>query len=288
LANKLEAAMANSLASTNAAVGLDPLEARSRRPGRTPAALGYALSLAMVAAATVVAFVVDNIVQTPNLSLVFVVPVIVAALRFGWGPAAASALVSVAIFDFLFVAPRMSFQVGSPTDLWALALLLVVAAIASTVGAQAHQRAIQARRAAEQAQALHALAHTVIKGAPANDLLQTAARALGQIFDAPAVVLAEQAGKLAPAAAGRGATLAPADHEAAQWALANDKATRADTYPFDQAAFDFWPVQTPANRRLVLGVKLAGGSEGRPTDADLQVELVAAYLAAAMAGRRPG
>jgi two-component system sensor histidine kinase KdpD len=280
--------MADSVASPDPAVGLDPLEATSERPAPTSAALGYALSLALVAAAAVVAFVVDNIVQVSNLSLVFVIPVMVAALRFGWGPSAASALVGVAVFDFLFVQPRMSFRVGSPTDLWELALLLVVAAIASTVGAQARQRTVEARRAAEQAQALHALAHTVIKGGAADNLMQTAAKALGQIFDAPAVVLAEQGGRLSPAAVSRGANLTPADHEAAQWALANDKPTRADTYPFDQAAFDFWPVQTPANRRLVLGVKLAGGPQGRPTDADLQIELVAAYLAAAAAGRRPG
>lgn len=280
--------MANSLASPDPAVGLEHPETTTLRPAPASAVMGYGLSLAMVAAATLAAFVVDNIVQAPNLSLVFVIPVIVAALRFGWGPAVASALLGVAIFDFLFVEPRMSFLVDRPTDLWALALLLVVAAIASTVGAQARQRAVQAQRAADQAQALHALAHAVIKADPAERLLLTAAKTLGEIFDAPAVVLAEQSGRLWPAATGGGANLTAVDHEAAHWALANDKPTRAETYPFDQAAFDFWPVQTPANRRLVLGVNLAGRSEGRPADADLQIELVAAYLAAATAGRRPG
>lgn len=278
--------MANSVASPDPEVGLDTLVATSDRPAPASAALGYALSLAMVAAATVVAFVVDHIVQASNLSLVFVIPVIVAALRFGWAPAVASALLSVAIFDFLFVPPRMSFEVASPTDLWALALLLLVAAIASTVGAQARRRALEAWRAAERAEALHALAHAVIKAEPADRLMHTASKALGHIFDAPAVVLGEQAGRLRPTATCGRAILSLPDLEAAQWALANDKPTRAETYPFDQATFDFWPVQTPANRRLVLGVQLAGASEGRPTDADLQVELVAAYLAAAMAGRR--
>jgi two-component system sensor histidine kinase KdpD len=288
LANKLEASMTSSLASSDPVADAQALEATSDRPARPSAALGYALSLAMVAAATLVAFVADNIARVSNLSLVFVIPVIIAAVRFGWGPGVAAALLGVAIFDFLFVEPRFSLRVDSPTDILALALLLVVAAIASTIGAQARRRALEARRAAERAEALHALAHAVIKADPAEPLLHTAAEALSHIFDAPATVLAEQAGKLWPTAHGGRAILSLPDIEAAQWALANDKPTRADTYPFDQAVFDFWPVQTPANRRLVLGVKLAGASEGRPTDADLQVELVAAYLAAATAGRRPG
>jgi K+-sensing histidine kinase KdpD len=276
--------MANDVAVPSAAPGFDAGTATSAPPTRISTGLGYGLSLLLVAAATVVAFVVDHIVPAPNLSLVFVLPVIVAALSFGWGPALISAMLSVAIFDFLFVEPRLSFRVASPTDLWALALLLVVAAIASTVGAQSHGRAVAARRAAQQAEALHGLAHAVIRAEPTPALIKTAASALGRIFDAPAIVLAEQSGKLSPVAASGGAILSPADQEAAQWALANDKPTRAETYPFDQAVFDFWPVQTPANHRLVLGVILAGRSDGRPQDPGRQVELVAAYLSAAATG----
>jgi K+-sensing histidine kinase KdpD len=262
----------------------DPAAADAGAARRTSTALGYGLSVLLVAAAGLVAFVVDHIASTPNLSLIFVLPVIVAALSFGWGPALISAMLSVAIDDFFFIEPRFTFRVASPSDVWALALLLLVAAIASTVGAQSRGRALAARRAARQAEALHGLAHAVIEAEPTSALLKIAATALSQIFDAPAVVLAEKAGKLRPAAANAGATLSAADQEAAHWALANDKPTRGETYPFDQAGFDFWPVQTPANHRLVLGVKLVGLSGGRPKDPSRQVELVAAYLAAASAG----
>jgi two-component system sensor histidine kinase KdpD len=250
------------------------------RPAGTSALVGYGAGLALVAAATIIAFVVDHLVQAPNLSLVFVLPVTVAALSFGWGPALVSALVSVAVFDFLFVEPRMSFQVASPTDLWALALLLLVAAIASTVGAQSRRRAVEARRAAIQAEALHQLAHAIIQADAGHDLVQTAARSLHRIFDAPAVILVEKAGKLLTAASSGGAHLSAADHEAAQWTHANHQASRAETYPFDQAQFDFWPV---ASRSLVLGVKFAESPDGRPVAPERLVDLVAGYLAGASA-----
>ena len=264
--------MASSTAASSPPPTLTAVDAAAGRPTGTSPLIGYAAGLALVAAATIIAFVVDHLVQTPNLSLVFVLPVIVAALSFGWGPALVSAVISVAVFDFLFVEPRMSFQVASPTDLWALALLLLVAAIASTVGAQSRRRAVEARRAANQAEAGH-------------DLVQTAARSLHRIFDAPAVILSEKAGKLSTAASSGGAHLSTADHEAAQWTLANHQASRAETYPFDLALFDFWPV---ASRGLVLGVKFAESPDGRPVAPERLVDLVAGYLAGAPAsGRAP-
>src|SRR5689334_8075925 len=153
--------------------------------------VAYGASLAMVAAAALVAFVVDHIVQASNLSLVFVVPVILAAVSFGWKPAFVSALVSVATFNFFFIEPRLTFNVADPSDLWALALLLVVAAIASTVAAQSRRRALAAGQAQAAAEALHALAHALTKSEPPEAVIGLAAQSLSRIFEAPAVVLRE-------------------------------------------------------------------------------------------------
>jgi two-component system sensor histidine kinase KdpD len=263
--------------------GMDSRSSAAESGNPSPRVLGYGLTLALVAAATVLAFVVDHIVPASNLSLVFVLPVVIAAASFGWGPALLSAFLSVGVVDFFFVEPRMSFAVASPADLWALGLLLVVAAIVSTVAAQSRGRALDANRAAAQAQALHSLAHAVIQSEPPQALIKAAADSLGRIFNAPAVVLAMRSGKLEPVGASRGASLSAADTEAAEWALSNNKPTRASAYPFDQAEFDFWPVQAPSEGQFLLGVKLADQGDGRPDNPDRQVELVAAYLAAATA-----
>lgn len=248
---------------------------------RLPPALGYAASLVMVGLAVVIAYVVRQTVQAPNLSLVFVLPVVIAAVSFGWGPALVAAVAGVALFDFFFVEPVLSFQVANPTDLWAMGLLLAVAAIVSAVAGESRRRAFAAKRTAEQAEALHALAHAAIRSEPHAALLQTAAASLGRIFAAPAVVLEAQSGKLTLAATTPGAELGAADREAADWALANGKPTRADTYPFEAAVYDFWPVSEGAGRGVVMGVKLDGRPEGRPQAPERQIEMVAAYLATA-------
>ena len=244
-----------------------------------PATVGYTVSLAMVALAGVLAYVVEHVIQAPNLSLVFVLPVIIAAVNFGWGPSLVAAVAGVAVFDFFFIEPRLTFVVASPTDLWAMGLLLVVAAIVSTVAAESRRRAVASRRAAEQAEALHGLAHAIINAGPPAALIRAAASALGHIFNAPAVVLEVKADALTPLAASGGAQLTDADREAAAWAVANGKPTRAGTYPFDQAEFDFWPAATAAGRRLALGVRF----QGRPPAPERHVDLVAGYLAASSA-----
>ena len=46
---------------------------------------GYVLALPLCALATLAAVMVDRWVAVPNLSLVFVLPVVILAVTFGWG-----------------------------------------------------------------------------------------------------------------------------------------------------------------------------------------------------------
>ena len=95
-------------------------------PAKTGLAAQLAISLLLVAAATLLAFVVDHIVAAPNLTLIFALPVVVAATFFGWIPALLAAVAGVLAFDFFFTQPYYSFRIASPSDLWAAALLLVI------------------------------------------------------------------------------------------------------------------------------------------------------------------
>src|SRR4029453_14661760 len=125
--------------------------------GRLPLVSQYGATIAMVGVATLLAFVVDHVIAGPNLTLVFVLPVVVAATSFGWGPSLAAALLGALAFDFFFPQPHYSFQITRQSDIWAAALLLVTAAIVSAVAADGRRRAVEARQAADQAQALRLL-----------------------------------------------------------------------------------------------------------------------------------
>lgn len=258
----------------------EPIELRAERLPRWAA---YALSLALVAAATILAVVVDHLQAIPNLSLIFVLPVVIAAVSFGWGPALAAALAGLFAYNFFLIAPRYSLNVADPANWWALALLLISAAIISAVAAQSRERALEAARAGEQASALQTLSRTLVAVAGRQGAAQASADALTRIFRSSAVILLrEPEGLVEVARAGGGARLSDADEEAANWALATRTPTRGGAAPLDGAVYDFWPVVTPQRQEAAIGVAISGDPRGRPEAPERLVEIVAGYLAVAL------
>lgn len=249
-------------------------------PGSLPPAAAHALSLAMVAAATLAAVIVDQATHASDLSLVFVLPVVVAAVSLGWGPALTAAVTGVLAYNFFLIAPRYTLRVADPANLWALLLLLTVAAVVSAVAAQARRRALEGREAAAQATALHTLARGLVGETSVAGVAGRCAEALASLFHAPAVVLVDDEGLTLAGRAGADG-LSDADLEAARWALAANLATRGGAWPGGESTFDFWPIVTARRRRAVIGVRIAG-PEGRPEAPERRVEIVAGYLAVAL------
>ena len=241
----------------------------------------YALSIAMVAAATLAAVLVDQVQPAPNLSLIFVLPVVIAAVSFGWGPAIASAVLGALAFNFFLIAPRYSLNVADPANLWALMLLLITAGIVSAVAAHSRQRALEAMRAVDQATTLQTLARTLVAATGREGVAKAAAQALYQLFGAPSVVFLQDGDALVAFPAGDMA-LSAADEEAARWALASRIPTRGGAYPVEAAVYDFWPVVTPQRQQAVIGVEISGGEAGRPDNPERLVEIVGGYVAVAL------
>ena len=243
---------------------------------------GYALSLMLVVFAAAIAMAAERVVGAPNVTLIFVLPVVVAASAFGWGPALATVVAGALAFDFLFTEPRYSLQIYNPSDMWAAALLLVIAALVSAVAAEGRRRALEAREAAEQAMAVQTLAHAVIERRSRADVLQTAAQALNQAFRAPAVIFLQDGAVFSLAASAGAPQITAAEEEAARWVLTSGTHARAETYPFDRSLFDFWPVAAPGSRSCVLGVGFAAARRGRPASPEQMIDIVAGYVAVAL------
>src|SRR6476469_3525672 len=104
----------------------------------------YLASFAMTAVATVVAVGVDSKLTIPNLSLVFVVPVVIAGVSLGLGPSLCSAIVGALAFNFFLTEPLYTLAVDDPANIWAIGLLFVVGLIVSGVAFTSRQRATEA------------------------------------------------------------------------------------------------------------------------------------------------
>jgi two-component system sensor histidine kinase KdpD len=254
---------------------------RRGMPGQVSAPAAYALTLALVAAATVVAVLFDQLTPTPNLSLIFVLPVVIAAVSFGWGASLGAAVLGALAFNFFLIPPRYTLRIAGAANVWALLLLLAVAALVSAVAGQARRKAQEAWEAAEQGGVLRALARSLVGASLRADIGQAGAQALAHLFGVPAVVLIDTGPDFEVFSAG-GAALGEADMEAARWSLASRLASRAGEYPVEAAGFDFWPVVTGQRQGFVLGLRFAGLADGRPEGVDRLVDTVAGYVSVAL------
>lgn len=249
------------------------------RAGGLPVSLGYGVSLLLVALATLLAFAANQVIAAPNLTLIFVLPVVIAATTLGWGQSVAAIVASVLSFDFFFTQPYFTLRMTDPSEIWAAGLLLVTAAIVSAVAGQSRQRALEARHAADQANALQKLAHAVIGERSQKEILQAAATALSRIFAAPAAIFLSTDGRLRTEAIAGDAVVTEVEQRAAKTALDIGKHILGETYPNDQSRFDFWPVGTPSAGPYVLAVDFKTSVYGRPSDPERFIEIVGAYVA---------
>jgi two-component system sensor histidine kinase KdpD len=252
------------------------------RPQSLPWIARYALAVFLTAVTTLAAVLFDKFTPTPNLSLLFVLPVVIAAASFGFGPSLMSAVLGALAFNYFLLAPRYTLSIADRENTWALVLLLIVAAIVSAVAAQARRRADEALRSADQAAALRALARSLVAATDRTAIAESATLALTRVFNAPSVLLLEAAGELVASPPGAPSALSEADIEGARWALASRLPTKAGEYPVAGAVFDFWPVVSAQRQCAVIGVRLADFNDGRPDNVDRLIDTVASYVAVAL------
>ncbi|WP_165923481.1 DUF4118 domain-containing protein [Bosea sp. BK604] len=246
-----------------------------------PRVVGYLAAVAMAALATVVAVGFDTAVAVPNLSLVYVIPVVVSAVLFGLGPSLSAAVLGALSFNFFFTEPLYSLRVDDPANIWAIGLLFLVGCISSAVASTAQRKANDAARHRQQAQILQGYSHAVIAAKSNKAILSLTAATLDKLFGVPAVVIISADAKAELAELRGGLTPSAVEFEAATASLASRKRVPAAVYPFDESRFDFWPAPTADGPSAVIG--LAFDPEERPAEPGLLAELVANLLSLALA-----
>ena len=237
----------------------------------------YLASIAMTAAATVVAVGVDSKVTIPNLSLVFVVPVTIAGVSLGLGPSLCSAILGALAFDFFLTEPRYSLAVDDPANIWAIGLLFVVGFIVSGVAFTSRQRATEAALLRRQTTVLQSYSRDVVAADNTNAIVSITSQALTALFRVPVVVMLVTEGRVVSLEQVGDIVPQEAELEAARSSLATGTVERSGVYPNLASRFDFWPVEPAEGQNAVIG--LAFDQDERPSAPDALVDIVVRVLA---------
>ena len=224
---------------------------------------GYAVGVACVIAATGLALLLDRTFERVDLGVIYLTAVLAAGALYGLRPALAAATVAFLTYNFLFLQPKFSFAIGSPTD---VLTLIVFWGVALTTGALAGRVREQARAAQRRASAVSALLAASQRltgigdrGEAARILAEQTAAAAG----AGAVVLLPVEGELTLTAGAPGKPELDAEAmAAARWAWEKGEPAGHGTGTLPQARWTFRPLQGVRDRAGVAGIEAAALSPG--------------------------
>ena len=114
----------------------------------------YVYSLLMVAAITLVGFVIRDEIEPGNIALLYQLPVVLSAYWWGRWPAYFTGVFSVLAFDYLFVPPFYTFSVDDMRYLWSFFTFLIVAFVIGGRTELLRREAVAAKLREKNTQAL--------------------------------------------------------------------------------------------------------------------------------------
>jgi two-component system sensor histidine kinase KdpD len=103
--------------------------------------MGYAWAAGASVVATLVALALDVYFHVVNVALVYLLAVVLVALRFGRGAVIAVSVLNVAAFNYFFIPPRGTFHVEDPQYLLTFAMMLGVGLVVSGLTERVRARA---------------------------------------------------------------------------------------------------------------------------------------------------
>lgn len=149
----------------------------------------YGLAVLGCGAVAAVLWPFSSQLDLPNTVMCFLLAVVVVALRAGRGPAVLASVLSVALFDFLFVPPRFSFEVSHAPHVFTFVVMLAVSLIVGQLTAGLRAQARDAARRERVARGLYGLARELAGAMGVEQVDESVARFLQEQWNAPCCLL---------------------------------------------------------------------------------------------------
>jgi two-component system sensor histidine kinase KdpD len=212
----------------------------------------YAWAVAASVVITALATPLIGWFDLANIVMLFLLGVVLIAIRFGRGPAALAALFNVAAFDFFFVPPRFSFAVTDVQYLVTFAVMLVVGLLTGQLTSGLRFQARIASGRERRAQSLFELTRDLSAALLAEQVAELGQAAVTRTFGGQALVLVTDAHDQIMQPNG-----APADFDfsIADWAYRNVQPAGLATSTLSANAWHYVPLKAPMRVRGVLALK---------------------------------
>jgi two-component system sensor histidine kinase KdpD len=131
---------------------------------------GSAIALVMVAATTLIAYVLIQSLDVRRGSVIYLLPVLLAGWHLGLVPALVAAVAGVLWSGYFFFSPYYSFYLARPNEILNLLLFMVVAVVTSHLANSMKQQTEIARKREKETSDLYAFSRRLAGASSAGDI----------------------------------------------------------------------------------------------------------------------
>src|SRR5262252_6964387 len=163
----------------------------------------FVWSTLAVAAAVGAGRVLTELTEFPNLSLVFLMVVLFAAVTYGIWPAIYTSVLSFLAYNFFFIEPIYTFTVAQPYELLALFVFLAIAFITSAMAGRVRDQASIAAARTRATRRLYEFSRKISGLATVDDIAEGAAGEIHASLARGTIILLAEEGELVLRRAGR-------------------------------------------------------------------------------------
>jgi two-component system sensor histidine kinase KdpD len=262
-------------------------ETPRKPPLRTPSRMDlkkYLVSIAMVAAVTLLNLVLQKFISSESLNVIYLIAVLTSGLAFGTAHSVFTAILSVLVYDFFFTVPHYSLTMHRIEDIINILVFFTIAiAVGQLIKINKKQYAAlkfrleRSRLIEEVGKELLTLpaaeqflsgvqpdasrqdyAYQLIRVDLLDEIAQIMIRQLAQIFGEPAFVLFPSAdGELRVWAKSQPESrLTNEEHGAARWVLENGEPAGSGTQTLYGIKTYFEPIKTEKKPLGVVGIQM--------------------------------
>ncbi|OYX86430.1 MAG: two-component sensor histidine kinase, partial [Azorhizobium sp. 35-67-5] len=204
---------------------------------------GYVAAVMAVSLATLTGEVLTQHVALPNVSMIYLLAVLIPALLFGVWPAIFASLLSAVAYNFFFIDPIYTFSIARPHEVLALVIFLVIAVLISAVAGRAREQAKASARRVRAGRRLYEFTRKLSSLVGPGDIAEGAASEIHAILARAVVVLVAPKGELNLAAAWPPEDrLDTASLSAARWAYEKAEPAGAQTGTLPSVPWLFLPL----------------------------------------------
>jgi two-component system sensor histidine kinase KdpD len=243
---------------------------------------GYAASLLLISAATVMCELLRPFLAPTNMVMFYLLAVVVASVRLGRNQAILTAFLGVLAFDFFFVPPLLTFAVADTQYVITFIALFVVGVVISTLVTRTRERADMMRAREVQTASLYYLSRDLSAAVDSHAVMKAVIGNVEEALNAQVALFLPEGERFVIMAASEGLVVDIKEHAVADWAFRNHHPAGRGTDTLVSADLIYLPLQTPTSVLGVMGVRLGNNQDYRSTESRRLLEAFATQASLAM------